>query len=85
MNRACLSSFTENHEVFEEGVCNFTLEAKGFEVVPVFLLFATVFPPSSPVLFILLLGNEASQGAMYGSLSQPEASSSSYDSEWEQS
>lgn len=42
----------------------------------------TVLPP--PFLFVLLLGSEESRGAVHGGLSQPEASSSSYDSEWEQ-
>ena len=66
-----------------------TLEAKGFETVPLtFLLPSSIpscfcFPPSCPVLFILLLGSEESRGAIHGSMSQPEASGNSYDGDWE--
>lgn len=59
---------------------NVTLQAKGFEIVPLtFLLPSSIpscfcfFSPSSPVLFILLLGGEESQGAAHQSMSQPEA------------
>lgn len=49
------------------------------------LPFSTAFStPCFPVLFILLLGSEESQGAIHGGMSQPEASCTSSDSEWGQ-
>lgn len=46
-------------------------------------LWSFYFFPFLPVLFLLSSGSEKSRGAVHRSMSQPEASSSSYDSEWE--
>lgn len=53
-------------------------------MLPSPICYCLFFTASFPVLFILLLGSEESQGAIHGSMSQPEASCSSSDSEWEQ-
>lgn len=52
-------------------------------MLPSPICYCLFFTASFPVLFILSLGSEESQGAMHGSMSQPEASCSSSDSEWE--